>query len=87
MINDHPLGVHIDPRREIVVVISTFQGIPTGTDELIQGCFPFRGTQLWSNPASPYVIWRAAVNVGKLGSGAEDDGEPNTEAQGVIAFS
>lgn len=41
MIENCPLGVHIDPGRGLVVVVSKFQGFPAIPDELVEALFPF----------------------------------------------
>jgi hypothetical protein len=41
MIENCPLGVHIDPGRGLVVVISKFQGFPAIPDELVEALLPF----------------------------------------------
>ena len=40
MIENCPLGVHIDPGRGLVVVVSKFQGFPTVPDELVEALLP-----------------------------------------------
>lgn len=41
MIENCPLGVHIDPARGLVVVVSKFQGFPAIPDELVEALLPF----------------------------------------------
>lgn len=41
MIEKCPLGVHIDPGRGLVVVVSKFQGFPAVPDELVEALLPF----------------------------------------------
>ena len=41
MIENGPLGVHIDPGRGLVVVVSKFQGFPAIPDELVEALLPF----------------------------------------------
>jgi hypothetical protein len=41
MIENCPLGVHIDPSRGLVVVVSKFQGFPAVPDELVEALLPF----------------------------------------------
>lgn len=41
MIENCPLGVHIDPGRGLVVVVSNFQGFPAIPDELVEALLPF----------------------------------------------
>lgn len=41
MIENCPLGVHIDPGRGLVVVVSKFQGFPAIPDELVEALLPF----------------------------------------------
>lgn len=44
MIENCPLGVHINPSHGIVVVVSKFQGFPYVPDELLEALFPFAET-------------------------------------------
>lgn len=41
MIENCPLGVHIDPKRGIVVILSKFAGWPAVTDDLVDELIPF----------------------------------------------
>lgn len=41
MIENCPLGVHIDPSRGLVVIVSKFQGFPAFPDELVEALLPF----------------------------------------------
>lgn len=41
MIQNCPLGVHVDPGRGLVVVVSKFQGFPAIPDELVEALLPF----------------------------------------------
>ena len=41
MIENCPLGVHIDPIRGLVVIVSKFQGFPAIPDELVEALMPF----------------------------------------------
>lgn len=41
MIEKCPLGVHVNPSRGLVVVVSKFQGFPAIPDELVEALLPF----------------------------------------------
>jgi hypothetical protein len=41
LIRNCPLGVHVDPGRGLVVVVSKFQGFPAIPDELVEALLPF----------------------------------------------
>lgn len=41
MIQNCPLGVHVDPGRGLVVVVSKFQGFPAIPGELVDALLPF----------------------------------------------
>ncbi|OJU62066.1 MAG: hypothetical protein BGO01_16895 [Armatimonadetes bacterium 55-13] len=41
MIENCPLGVHVDPKRGIVVILSKFAGWPGVTDDLVNELIPF----------------------------------------------